>query len=76
MPLPYGAVSLRVSLADRAILDKPSGRLIVETDHNVATGTPDALRRHAKAILSACDQAERLEDTGWPENFLHTLQDI
>ncbi|GAB4071798.1 hypothetical protein KHC28_00510 [Ancylobacter sonchi] len=44
--------------ADRAILDIPTGLVIVDRGHNTAHGDPAELRRYARAILAACDAAE------------------
>ena len=56
--IPPEARVLRVSGADHAVLDLPTGRLMVTRGHNDAHGDPAELRRFARAILAACDQAE------------------
>ncbi|MDR6952282.1 hypothetical protein J2X65_001637 [Ancylobacter sp. 3268] len=52
-------VQLGVPGAERAVLDLPTGRIILVRGHNDIVGTMDDLRALAHAILAACDRAER-----------------
>ena len=56
--LPPEARPLRVPGADWAVLDLPTGRLMLRRGHNDIMGSVDELRALARAMLAACDQAE------------------
>ncbi|GLK86704.1 hypothetical protein [Ancylobacter defluvii] len=54
--IPPEARVLRVPGADHAVLDVPTGRLMVSRGHNDVHGDPSELRRFARAILEVCDE--------------------